>query len=262
MNSRALGDCSQFHRAFGGYGKYLGQFDIFVYMVHNLIHPHLQCAPSPRGDTSRPYRFHPLPVIVMANCDELIICEHCDCVFEKVDLSKHQTAYCARCGGVIQRFNGLTIDQRLALTITAAVLWILANFYPVMTISLQGVRNSATLWDSVLALSLGPITFIAMVAAISIIIAPAFQLILLAWVLSFAVSQQRAPGFRLSMRWLDSLRPWSMLEVCLLGALVAVFKLAGMLDVVPGVGLFALAVLSLMMIRIAGRDVRELWDIP
>nr|WP_298163778.1 paraquat-inducible protein A [uncultured Pseudomonas sp.] len=196
----------------------------------------------------------------MASCDELIICEHCDGVFEKVRLSKHQTSYCARCGGVLQRFNGLSIEQRLALTITAAVLWALANFYPVMTISLLGKANNATLWDSVLALSLGPITFIAMASAISIIIAPAVQLILLAWILGFAISQRRAPGFRLFMRWLDILRPWSMLEVCLLGALVAIFKLAGMLNVLPGVGLFALAVLSLLLIRIAGRDVRELWD--
>ena len=52
-----------------------------------------------------------------------------------------------------------------------------------------------------------------------------------------------------------------MLEVCLLGAMVAVFKLAGMLDVVPGTGLFALAALSLLLIRIAGRDVRDLWDV-
>ena len=42
---------------------------------------------------------------------------------------------------------------------------------------------------------------------------------------------------------------------------IAVFKLAGMLDVLPGIGLFALAVLSLLLIRIAGRDVRELWDV-
>ena len=47
----------------------------------------------------------------------------------------------------------------------------------------------------------------------------------------------------------------------LLGAMVAVIKLAGLLDVLPGIGLFALAILSLMMIRIAGRDIRELWDI-
>jgi len=197
----------------------------------------------------------------MVNPETLIICEHCDCVYEKVALAKHQKTLCVRCGGVLQRFNGLSVEQRLALTFTAAMLWLFANFYPVMSISLQGLKNSATLWDSVLALSQGPITFIAMVAAIAIIIAPAFQLVLLVWVLSFAMRSQRAPGFKVCMRWLETLRPWSMLEVCLLGAMVAVFKLAGLLDVLPGIGLFALAALSLMMIRIAGRDIRDLWDI-
>ncbi len=198
----------------------------------------------------------------MVNTEHLIICEHCDCVYEKVTLAKHQKTSCVRCGGVLQRFNGLTVEQRLALTFTAAVLWLFANFYPVMSISMKGLKNSTTLWDSVLALSQGPITFIAMVAAIAIIIAPAFQLVLLTWVLSFALGGKRAPGFKLCMRWLETLRPWSMLEVCLLGAMVAVFKLAGLLDVLPGIGLFALAALSLMMIRIAGRDIRDLWDIP
>ena len=197
----------------------------------------------------------------MARTDQLIICEHCDGVYEKAMLTKHQTAICQRCGGVLQRYNGMTVQQRLALTLTAGVLWIFANFYPVMSISLKGLKNSATLWDSVVALSQGPILFIALVAAISIIIAPAFQLLLLIWVLSFALASRRSPAFKLCMRWLETLRPWSMLEVCLLGAMVAVFKLAGLLDVIPGIGLFALAVLSLLLIRIAGRDVRELWDI-
>jgi paraquat-inducible protein A len=197
----------------------------------------------------------------MATTDQLIICEHCDSVYQKVTLAKHQKTLCTRCGGVLQRYNGLTVEQRLALTFTALMLWLFTNFYPVMSISLKGMKNSATLWDSVLALSLGPITFIAMVAAIAMIIAPIFQLLLLIWVLGFALARQRSPGFRFCMRWLEALRPWSMLEVCLLGAMVAVIKLAGLLDVLPGIGLFALAALSLMMIRIAGRDIRDLWDI-
>ncbi|WP_409318243.1 paraquat-inducible protein A [Pseudomonas sp. KCJK9016] len=198
----------------------------------------------------------------MATTEHLIICEHCDCVYEKSTLAAHQKTLCARCGGVLQRHNNLSVEQRLALSFTAAMLWLFANFYPVMSISMKGLKNSATLWDSVLALSQGPITFMAMVAAISIIIAPAFQLALLIWVLSFALASRRSPAFKLCMRWLETLRPWSMLEVCLLGAMVAVFKLAGMLDVIPGIGLFALAVLSLLLIRIAGRDIRDLWDLP
>ncbi|MCU7247161.1 paraquat-inducible protein A [Pseudomonas koreensis] len=197
----------------------------------------------------------------MVNSKDLIICEHCDCVYEKATLARHQKTLCVRCRGVLQRYNNLTVEQRLALSFTAAMLWLFANFYPVMSISLKGLKNSATLWDSVLALSQGPITFMAMVAAISIIIAPAFQLVLLIWVLGFALTSRRSPAFKLCMRWLEALRPWSMLEVCLLGAMVAVFKLAGMLDVLPGIGLFALAVLSLLLIRVAGRDVRDLWDV-
>ena len=194
----------------------------------------------------------------MAN--QQIICEHCDCVYEKVTLAKHQKALCVRCSGVLQRYNGLSVQQRLALTVTAAVLWTFANFYPVMSISLQGLKNSATLWDSVAHYRIKLFVLAALLAAISIIIAPVFQLLLLTWVLSFALSGRRSPAFKLCMRWLEALRPWSMLEVCLLGAMVAVFKLAGMLDVIPGTGLFALAALSLLLIRIAGRDVRDLWD--
>ena len=121
--------------------------------------------------------------------------------------------------------------------------------------------SSATLWDSVLALHAGLITLIALVSALSIIIVPMLQVALLIWVLIFALMRRRSPGFRFCMRGLEILRPWSMLEVCLLGALVAMFKLAGMLDVLPGLGFIALAILSLLLIRIAGRDIRDLWDL-
>jgi paraquat-inducible protein A len=191
---------------------------------------------------------------------EFIVCEYCDAVYRKSSLARRQRAICARCGAVLQRHVGLSVQQRLALSVTAAILLIYANYYPVMSISLQGVSNSATLWDSVQILSQGSITFIALVAALTIIIAPILQVVLLIWVLLFALGHRRSPGFALCMRALESLRPWNMLEVCLLGALVAVIKLAGLLDVVPGIGLVALAALSVLLIYIAGRDVRDLWD--
>ena len=191
----------------------------------------------------------------------LIICEYCDSVHDSARLQRHQKALCQCCGAVIQRHVAMSLQQRLALCATAAVLLAFANFYPVMSISLQGLHNAATLWDSVRALSLGPITFIALVAGVAIIIAPVLQVLLLLWVISFALGGSRAPGFRVSMRALEALRPWSMLEVCLLGALVAVVKLAGLLDVIPGIGLGALAVLSVLMIKVAGKDIRLLWEL-
>lgn len=148
----------------------------------------------------------------------------------------------------------------MALSVTGAVLLIFANAYPVMTISMKGISNSATLWDAVMILSTGSITFIALVLAVAIIFAPILQIGVLCWVLGFAMRGRRAPGFAGCMQALEKLRPWSMLEVCLLGAMVAVIKLAGLLDVIPGIGLIALAALSMLLIYVAGRDIRDLWD--
>lgn len=196
----------------------------------------------------------------MSQSQALIICEYCDAVYHRRPVQKHQQARCVRCGGVLYRHKSLTVQQRLALSVTGAVLLIFANAYPVMTIGMQGLSNSATLWDSVLILSSGSITFIALVMALAIIFAPVLQIALLCWVLSFALAGRRAPGFAMSMRCLEGLRPWSMLEVGLLGALVAVIKLAGLLEVIPGIGLVALAALSMLIIYIAGRDIRDLWE--
>lgn len=196
----------------------------------------------------------------MVQARDLIICEYCDALYQRTTLERHQRALCPQCGGVLYRPCNLTIQQRLALGVTGGVLLIFANCYPVMTISMQGLTNSATLWDSVQILSSGSITFIALVMALAIIFAPVLQIALLCWLLGFALAGRRAPGFATCMRALEALRPWSMLEVCLLGAMVAVIKLAGLLEVIPGIGLLALAALSMLIIYIAGRDIRDLWE--
>ena len=195
----------------------------------------------------------------MTHLHELIVCEYCDAVYHRTPLLRHQSARCTRCGGVLYRHNSLSVEQRLALSVTGAVLLIFANSYPVMTISMKGIFNSATLWDAVMVLSSGSITFIALVLALAIIFAPILQIAVLCWVLGFAMRGHRAPGFAGCMQALEKLRPWSMLEVCLLGAMVAVIKLAGLLDVIPGIGLIALAALSMLLIYVAGRDIRDLW---
>jgi len=190
----------------------------------------------------------------------LIICEHCDSVYQRPALARRQTAHCLRCGALLEKARHLNADQLLALTLAAAILFLFANAFPIMQIGLQGLSNEATLWGTVEALAYGRITPIALVAGLSIIFAPGLQIILLAWVLVYARDGQIAPGFRACMRALEHLRPWSMLDVCLLGILVAIIKLGGMLDAHPGIGLWAMAILTILILLIAGRDVRGLWD--
>uniref|UniRef100_A0A7C1WRP0 Paraquat-inducible protein A n=1 Tax=Pseudomonas graminis TaxID=158627 RepID=A0A7C1WRP0_9PSED len=195
-----------------------------------------------------------------SRADQWIICEHCDSVYESIPLNKGEAAYCLRCAAILRRSHRLTVEQLLALSIAACILFIFANVFPVISISMQGLHNEVTLWGSVQALAQGQITLIALVAGLAIILAPALQIALLFWVLAHAHRGQIAPGFKMCMRTLEHLRPWSMLEVCLLGILVAIVKLAGMLDVHPGAGLWAMAMLMVLILLIAGKDIRRLWD--
>lgn len=193
------------------------------------------------------------------NTPDWIICEHCDSVYQPTPLGRGQTARCTRCGAILARGGQMSIQQLLALSICAAIVFCFANAFPVISISMQGLSNEATLWQSVQALAQGRISVIAAVAGLTIILAPMLQIILLCWVLSFAVVGTAAPGFKACMRALEHLRPWSMLEVCLLGILVAIVKLGGILDVHPGLGLWSLAMLTVLIILISGRGIRRLW---
>ncbi|MBF7141175.1 MULTISPECIES: paraquat-inducible protein A [Pseudomonas] len=196
----------------------------------------------------------------MPNTPDWLICEHCDTLYRPVALRRGETSLCLRCGAVLARARRLSVQQQLALALTAAILFIFANAFPVISISLEGLSNAATLFESVQALNHGRITPMAGVTCLTIILAPLLQVTLLCWILLFACRDQVAPGFALCMRTLEHLRPWSMLEVCLLGILVAIIKLGGMLDVHAGVGLWALAMLTVLLITLSGKEVRYLWS--
>jgi paraquat-inducible protein A len=191
----------------------------------------------------------------------LLVCEHCDSVYARRELARGEVAQCARCDAVLERAQRLSLDAWFALTVAAALLFVLANAYPIVEIRLQGSSGEATLWGSVLALARSDAALFALPAALAFIGIPLAQIVLLLWLLAFARAGQRAPGFAFSLRWLDRLRPWSMAEVCLLGALVAITKLAGVIDVRAGVGLWALAGLTVLIITVAGRDARRLWQV-
>jgi paraquat-inducible protein A len=56
------------------------------------------------------------------------------------------------------------------------------------------------------------------------------------------------------------LGPWTMSEVFVLGALVAMVKAKSYFDVMPDPGIYAYAVLTVLITIFAGIDLRRLWD--
>jgi paraquat-inducible protein A len=62
------------------------------------------------------------------------------------------------------------------------------------------------------------------------------------------------------MRWADFMQPWSMNEVMLLGVLVALIKIAELATVIPGVGMYGVGILVLLLPAImVSFDPGEIW---
>jgi paraquat-inducible protein A len=63
------------------------------------------------------------------------------------------------------------------------------------------------------------------------------------------------------LRWAESMRPWSMNEVMLLGILVALIKIAELATVNAGIGMYAVGALVLLFPALMVTfDPREVWQ--
>jgi paraquat-inducible protein A len=191
---------------------------------------------------------------------DLTMCAGCDQTYARRSLSSSESARCRRCGSTLEHARHFTISTWLALTLTAAILMLFANLFPVAVISLGGLESKATVWQSVVALASGPGAPVAVAAGMIAIGVPALQVITLLWILSFAVAGRSCPYFVPAMRVLRTSKPWGMVEVCLLAILVALVKLSGFLHVVAGIGIGAIVILAPLMAVITNHNAGDLWS--
>jgi paraquat-inducible protein A len=189
-----------------------------------------------------------------------LICLNCDTVHRPVSLGKAEIAHCSYCGAVLARKHDMTAGQLLAVTLAAAILFMIANVTSVLDIEFSGVHTEANVWLAVLSLDHGWIFWAALALALTMFLIPMLQITLLLWVLAFASVALRAPAYRYALILLHHLRPWSMTEVFLLGALVAIVKLSAWVHIVAGEGIWAIAGLTILLAILSRFDSRAWWE--
>ncbi|HET7267544.1 MAG TPA: paraquat-inducible protein A [Oleiagrimonas sp.] len=194
------------------------------------------------------------------DASSLVICEHCDAVYRRRLLACGERAMCVRCGAVLYRHQRLGVNSVLALSVTGLIVLLIANLAPIVTIAVSGVSHTTTLWGAIIAAWHEHAKVVAALAAVALFVAPLFQFVLLAWTCAFVRIGRRPPGLIQVVRGLQWLRPWSMIEVLMLGILVAVVKLQSVFDVSADAGLWAFAVLMVLVTLVASWDARRLWD--
>lgn len=191
----------------------------------------------------------------------LVVCEGCDAVYRRPDLRPREVARCLRCGTELARHRGAQERRMVPLTVACLILFAIANLFPIVEIELQGLTSQTTLVGAVIALSGEGMSLVAMLVLATTLLFPLTQLLILLYLLGPRRSGRRPRGFQGLVRLLQSLRPWGMVEVFLLGVLVAVIKLSGMATVVAGPALWAFVGLTVLLTVVVSFDPRALWEL-
>jgi paraquat-inducible protein A len=191
---------------------------------------------------------------------ELVACEECDAVYMRRKLASGDVARCPRCGATLGRGHLLAVDGQLALSAGALLVFMLGNVSDIVTLDLNGVRSPVTLYESIWATWLTGQRIVAALAGATTFAFPLAVILLRLYVLTPLAAGKRARGFVPAMRALRWVTRWSMVEVFMVGTLVAIVKLAGLASVIPGVGIFSYAMLTVLLAANQVAGLHGLWQ--
>ncbi len=192
----------------------------------------------------------------------LTACHECDLLQREPILPPGGIARCARCNAVLFRRSPESLDRGLACTLGAAILFTVANIFPIVGLEVQGTLNATSLYGAVERIWDNDMQGVAALVFGTTIMIPATEIALMLYLL-LPLKFGWLPGeTKLALRILQSVRPWSMTQVFILGVLVALVKLAHLAHVVPGVALWAFGGLILSLTAaITNFNAHEVWSL-
>jgi paraquat-inducible protein A len=184
----------------------------------------------------------------------------CHVCFKLEPTTVHQ---CTRCGSTMHLRKSDSIQRTLALLVTACLLYIPANLYPIMYTDQLGSTEASTIMGGVILLiELGsaPIAAVIFIFSVMVPSGKLMAMFYLVWTVERHSSldpRQRSVMYRVT----EFIGKWSMVDVFVVSILVALVHLSGLLVIRPGVAALSFAgVVIVTMIAAESFDSRLIWD--
>jgi paraquat-inducible protein A len=154
-----------------------------------------------------------------------------------------------------------SLNRTLALALAGTLLYVIANTTPMLSLTIVGRESSTTVVGGAAHLWANGQLMVAILVLLTAVIAPAAQL---GCMLAITLGSRRSSASRwvgTLMRHYPTTHTWSMIEVMLLGVLVALIKIADYATVIPGMALFMLGALVFVLAGMqASFDPYEVWE--
>ncbi len=178
-------------------------------------------------------------------------------------LARADAGRCERCGTKVHSRKSRSIERTWALVVAAAITFIPANVYPVMTVIQLGRGYPSTILGGVIHLIEGGTWVLAMIIFFASIMVPVLKLVVLSWLLH---SVRKGSDFRprdrtLLFRVTEMIGAWSMVDIYVVAVLVGLVDLGALSTIRPGIGVvFFGAMVVITMFAAQNFDPRLIWD--
>ena len=166
-----------------------------------------------------------------------------------------------RCEAILLRDKPDTINRTMAWTLAGLVLYAVAMTFPFLEIEKGGVVQQTALLTGVHQLYQQDGTILAILVFMTCVLIPLIQMGGLLYVFTSLKSKVRfkyaIPVFRL----FQHVKPWSMMEIYMLGILVSMIKLGKMATIMPGPAVTAFGLLTFVLtFAVSAVDAHLVWE--
>jgi len=198
-----------------------------------------------------------------ATAASLVSCHVCRRVYPKIDVAAGYEARCPLCSTPLHGRKANSLARTWALVISALVLYVPANAFPIMSVVISGRGEPDTILSGIEALfeaGAWGVAILIFFASITVPMLKLFGLIFL--MLSVQLRWKWRPRDRTVLyRIIESIGRWSMIDMFMLSILVALVKLGSVATIEPGIGATSFAaVVVLTMFAASSFDPRLIWD--
>lgn len=180
-----------------------------------------------------------------------LACPECDLLLSKNTPVVGEKAHCPRCGYLLHNPSENSIMRTFSLSLTGLCLLFPANLLPIMGIKVLGNSHDGTLISGVLTLFNEGMWGVAALVFLSSVLFPFLNIVLALLISGHLLFNRANKHLSLWLRTLHHIEEWAMLEVYLLGIIVACVKLASMAELKFGLGLSAFVLLLLVTVTLA-----------
>jgi len=176
---------------------------------------------------------------------KIVACHNCDLLIRPASVPG-AVLLCPRCGAVLRRHGRGGIDRPLAFALAGLIFFGIALTNPFLAMESSGFIQETSLLTGIAELWKQGLYGLGILVLLTCTLIPMMQLGGLLYILLPLRLNLSVPGGISVFRLILHLNSWAMLEVFLIGILVALVKLAKMATIVPGAAAAALGLLTVV----------------